>query len=198
MNKAQEQPRIGGMALKNGLVLVSERYWAAAIRELDGTIKVASGRKVRLPGSGESTPTDGGREQPGAGGPASRAAQGRVAIPLMRGLGRFGETLLVMGLVKTRLPNAQLPFESGRIAAALVGSAAATSLVKAIAPKSALVEEVGSVLASLVPAVLALKNSPVSGYHGAEHKVIGGARSRPAGGFAPPLKLRLTLPGPLG
>ena len=29
-------PRMGGIALKNGLVLVSEDYWAAAIREADG------------------------------------------------------------------------------------------------------------------------------------------------------------------
>ncbi len=41
------------MALRNGLALVSERHWAAAIREADGTISVASGKKVRIPGSGD-------------------------------------------------------------------------------------------------------------------------------------------------
>jgi uncharacterized protein YqhQ len=33
---------------------------------------------------------------------------------------------------------------------------------------------VGTALASFLPAVLALKGSAISGYHGAEHKVIGG------------------------
>ncbi len=50
----------------------------------------------------------------------------------------------------------------------------ATSAVRAVTSKSAVAEEVGTVLAAFVPAVLALKDSPISGYHGAEHKVIGG------------------------
>ena len=95
-------------------------------------------------------------------------------MPLLRGLGRFGESLLVLALVKTKLPQAELPLEGGRVAGALVGAAAATSAVKTLAPKSALVQEAGLALAAFVPAVLALKNSAISGYHGAEHKVIGG------------------------
>ncbi len=48
-------PRMGGIALKNGLVLVSDDNWAAAIREPGGAISVASGRKPRLPsGRGRS------------------------------------------------------------------------------------------------------------------------------------------------
>jgi uncharacterized protein YqhQ len=152
--------RMGGIALKNGLALVSERHWAAAIREADGTISVASGDKVRLPGSG--------------GGTSTRETAAAAGIPLLRGLGRFGESLVVLALVKMRLPNAGLPLEGGRVVAALAGSMAATSVVKAAAPKSALAEEVGTALAAFLPAVLALKNSAISGYHGAEHKVIGG------------------------
>ena len=177
--QADEELRIGGIALKNGLALVSERYWAAAIRETDGTISVASGRKVRLPGSGGGKAGEARRATGKVGGSRRTAgsalsALGAAGIPLVRGLGRFGESLLVLGLVKTRLPNAQLPLEGGRVAGALAGSMAATSAVKALAPKSALVEEVGTALAAFVPAVMSLKNTPISGYHGAEHKVIGG------------------------
>jgi len=153
--------RMGGIALKNGLVLLTERHWAAAIREKSGGIVVASGRKPRLV----------------AGGGDDAAGGGSGGVPLLRGLGRFGGSLLVLAQVKIRLPRAELPLEGGRVAAALVGSLVATSFVKAVAPKSALMQEAGAAAAAFVPAVLALKNSPISGYHGAEHKVIGGRES---------------------
>jgi uncharacterized protein YqhQ len=163
---------MGGIALKNGLILVTERHWAAAIREAGGEISVASGAKVRLPGGGEGKARD----------PEARPA----GIPVLRGLGRFGETLVVLGLVKKSLPHAQLPLEGGRVALALAASMVATQVVRAAAPKSALAEEVGVAAAGFVPAVLALKGSAVSGYHGAEHKVIGGReralRAATAGG----------------
>ena len=162
-----EASRMGGIALKNGLIVVSQRHWAAAIRDADGGISVASGNKPRLP--------LGGSRGDGTGG-----------VPLLRGLGRFGEALLVLAVVKSRLPGAELPLEGGRVAAALAGSVAATSAVKRLAPKSALVQEAGSALAAFIPAVLVLKNSPITGYHGAEHKVIGGreAALRDASGIA--------------
>lgn len=154
-----EALRIGGIALKNGLILVTERHWAAAIREASGRINVASGEKVRLPGSGESGESSG--DNPGG-------------IPVLRGLERFAETLVVLCQVKKRLPHAQLPLEGGRVALALAGSMAATQAVRKMAPKSALAEEVGMAVAGFLPAILALKGSSISGYHGAEHKVIGG------------------------
>ena len=189
-------PRMGGMALKNGLILVSERFWSVAIREADGSISVASGTKTRLPGGGGPSagagPTtgapgarggaaQGGEDTQGAAAQRGAASGGRrgaavasAGIPLLRGLGRFGETLLVLALVKSKLPNAELPFESGRVAAALGASMVGTSAVRALAPKSAVAQEVGTALAAFIPAVLSLKNSGISGYHGAEHKVIGG------------------------
>ncbi len=203
---SEEELRIGGIALRNGLALVSERHWAAAIREADGTISVASGKKVRIPGSGDGLwgprarrsgategvesprirTTDGANALgktakasldvtvPVGASPGRTVVARTVGIPLVRGLGRFGESLLVLGLVKAKLPNAELPLEGGRVAAALAGSMAATKAVRAVTAKSAVAEEVGTALAAFVPAVLALKNSSIAGYHGAEHKVIGG------------------------
>ncbi len=147
--------RLGGVALMNGLVVVSTEHWAAAIREIDGSISVASGKKPRLP--------DGG--QPGRG--------GYEGVPVVRGLVRFAESLMVLGLVKKRLPHAQLPIEGGRVAAALATSLAAGTAVRALIPRSPLAQETGTALAALIPAVLVVRNSSVAGYHGAEHKVIG-------------------------
>lgn len=162
-------PRMGGIALKNGLVLVSDDHWAAAIREPGGNISVASGRKPRLPS---------GRGRRGGAAHPARAATAQVAdyqgLPVLRGLARFGETLLVVAQVKTRVPQAELPLEGGRVAMALAGAFAATETVRAVGPKNAVAREAGVALAAFLPAVLSLKGSPISGYHGAEHKVIAG------------------------
>ena len=40
-----ERLRLGGMALRNGLLVHGPTHWAAAARRQDGTIGVASGRK---------------------------------------------------------------------------------------------------------------------------------------------------------
>jgi len=176
----EPRPRIGGIALRNGLVLVSERYWAAAIRKADGSIESASGRKIRLPGSGPTywetrqswgSGADGRQIDAAAG--AGTGAGSAAGPPVVRGLARFGESLAVLGLVKLRLPEAELPLEGRRVAAALALSLAATSAVRVAAPRSAVVQEVGAALAALVPALWALKGSPILAYHGAEHKVIG-------------------------
>lgn len=159
-------PRMGGMALRNGLLFVSERHWAAAVRDAAGVIRVASGIKPHVPsGSGRD----------GSGG-----------VPVLTGLGRLAETFLVVAKAKADLPAAKLPIDVRRLAAALAASLGATAAIKALAPKSPVVQEVGAALASFIPAVVTLKNSPVTGYHGAEHKVIG-AREAVARRMASPL-----------
>jgi hypothetical protein len=172
---------MGGIALANGLILVSERYWAASIREPGGDIVTASGRKVRVPVGGREEVKAGRRVCAGA--RASRAGTGvnwGGGVPLLRGLGRFAESLVVLAQVKMRLPAAQLPLQGGRVLAALVASFGAGEVVKAVAPKSALVQEAGGALAAFIPAVLAVKDTSISGYHGAEHKVIGGLEAASA------------------
>ncbi len=93
---------------------------------------------------------------------------------MLRGLARFAETLLVVAQVKLRMPQAELPLEGGRVAVALATAFAATSTIRSLGPKSTIVQETGAALAAFVPAVLSLRNSTISGYHGAEHKVIAG------------------------
>jgi hypothetical protein len=185
-DKNELLPRMGGIALRNGLVLVSDDNWAAGVRERDGTISVASGRKPRLPSGRGRRTADGAASTPrgaaGAGVSGAAGAAGSAAaqvadfqgLPILRGLARFGETLLVVAQVKMRMPQAELPLEGGRVAMALAAAFAATETVRAVGPKNVVAREAGVALAAFVPAVLSLKSSTISGYHGAEHKVIGG------------------------
>ena len=90
--------RLGGMALRNGLLVHGPTHWAAAVRDKQGNIQVASGRKPRVKG------VDG--------------------VPGVRGVVRLGEAFAVIPLVKRTMPAAKLPFESP----AVIGVAAAASL----------------------------------------------------------------------
>ncbi len=171
VDRREAVPRLGGIALRNGLVLVSERFWAAAVREPGGGIAVASGRKPRLPGSGAAV------------GLSPSGGAFREGVPLLRGLSRFGESLLVLALTKVRLPQAVLPLDVGQVLRALAGASAANAAVRRWAPKGALVQELGAALGTFVPALLSLKNSRITAYHGAEHKVIGGLERTLAGGL---------------
>jgi uncharacterized protein YqhQ len=82
--------RLGGMALRNGLLVHGPTHWSAAVRRKDGTIAVASGRKPRLRGPIES-------------------------VPGARGVVRLGEAMIVIPLVKRALPEAKLPWQDGRL-----------------------------------------------------------------------------------
>src|SRR3954464_2285400 len=87
--------RLGGMALRNGLLVHGPTHWAAAVRTKSGEVKVASGRKPRL----------------GAG-PIER-------IPGLRGVAKLAEAMAVLPLVKKNLPEARLPMQDARTLAAM-------------------------------------------------------------------------------
>ncbi len=136
--------RLGGMALRNGLLVHGPTHWAAAVRADDGSIRVGSGRKPRV-----------------------RAADG---VPGVRGVARLGEAFAVIPLVKRALPEAKLPFEN----AGVIGAAAAASLTGALLRRrfgGAGGEVTASVL-SLAPAMFALRGGELAAYHGVEHKAI--------------------------
>ena len=139
---------LGGMALHNGVLLQSERFWAAAVCRPDGT-HVSSGQKVQLPG----------RE----------AAQ---QLPVLRGLLRLGEALAVLPAVRRATGGPVLPQEDPRMLAATLASVAGTYFVRHRVPGSALLREVVAASISLAPALLLLRDSHLARYHGAEHKSI--------------------------
>jgi uncharacterized protein YqhQ len=139
--------RLGGMALRNGLLIHGPTHWAAAVRDRDGRIQVASSPKPEL-------------------------APGLVAkVPGLRGPLKLAEAMAVLPLARRRLPAARLPFEDWRVIAAVGATMAATGLLRRWAPSSALREGVSQVV-GVVPAAVALMDRDLAAYHGVEHKAI--------------------------
>ncbi|HEY5942251.1 MAG TPA: DUF1385 domain-containing protein [Solirubrobacterales bacterium] len=142
-----EKLRLGGMALRNGLLIHGPTHWAAAVRDRDGGIEVGSERKPEL-------------------------APGMVAkMPGLRGPLKLAEALLVLPLARRRLPAARLPFEDVRVVAAAAGTIALTSLLRKRLPTGAMREGIVQAV-GVVPALVALGDRDLAAYHGVEHKAI--------------------------
>ena len=143
---AEEKLRLGGMALANGVLVHGPAAWACAVRAPDGTLKQASAYK------------------------RFRAAQ--VEQPLLRGPARVLELFALLPEVRRRLPEARLPFERPAVLAAMAGGAFVTHVVRgsALGPTT---KELAAGIASLGPALVALRGSTLAAYHGAEHISIG-------------------------
>jgi uncharacterized protein YqhQ len=140
----EEKVRLGGMALRNGVLVHGPTSWACAVRLPDGTIKVASARKRTF----------------------------GVDAPLLRGPLRLLEALAVLPDVKRKLPEAKLPFERPGIFAAMGVSAAAVRVVRN-SPLTPAAQELAAGLLALAPALVSLRSSDLAAYHGAEHISIG-------------------------
>jgi uncharacterized protein YqhQ len=145
--KPDEKLRLGGMALRNGLLIHGPTHWAAAIRDADGGIEVASERKPEL-----------------APGLAAR-------LPGVRGPLKLLEALAVLPLVRRRLPDARLPFEDPRVLLAISSTLVATALLRKRAGASPAREGAIQALGA-VPAMVALSDRNLAAYHGVEHKAI--------------------------
>ncbi|HEY5977742.1 MAG TPA: DUF1385 domain-containing protein [Solirubrobacterales bacterium] len=144
---ADEKLRLGGMALRNGLLIHGPTHWAAAVRGKDGEIEVASERKPEL------------------------APKLAARLPGLRGPLKLAEALAVLPLVRRRMPKARLPFEDPRVIAAIAGSLAITGLIRKRLPTSALREGVVQAIGA-APALVALSDRDLAAYHGVEHKAI--------------------------
>lgn len=139
--------RVGGMALANGLLVHDRDNWAAAVRGVDGELRIASGRAPRVEGV-----------------PA-------LDLPLVRGLVRLGEAFVVLPLIRRRLPEARFALEDRRA----LSVAAASTIAIAIARRrlrSIWAQEILSSVGGLVPALVILRGSRVAVWHAVEHKCI--------------------------
>jgi uncharacterized protein YqhQ len=141
--------QIGGMALRDGVLLQSERYWAAAVRDDDGSIRVTSGGKAPLPGR------DVLRQ-----------------VPVVRGLTRLAESLAVLPAVRRSVGGPVLPQEDPRMLAATAAAAVASVALRSSRRGSPLLNELAVAGVSLAPLLLLLRDSRLARYHGAEHKSI--------------------------
>jgi uncharacterized protein YqhQ len=146
-SKDAERLRLGGMALRNGLLIHGPTHWAAAVRDRDGGIEVASERKPEL------------------------APKLVARVPGLRGPLKLAEALAVLPLARRRLPAARLPFENWQVIAAAGLTLAVTRLLRRGAPASALREGLAQAVGA-VPAAVALMDRDLAAYHGVEHKAI--------------------------
>jgi uncharacterized protein YqhQ len=139
--------RLGGMALRNGLLIHGPTHWAAAVRKADGTLEIDSERKPEL-------------------------VPGLVAkVPGLRGPIKLAEAMIVLPLVRRRMRSARLPFEDARVVGATAATLGLTALLRrntvASAAREGLVQAIGA-----VPAMVALTDRDLAAYHGVEHKAI--------------------------
>src|SRR5215210_3706646 len=102
----EDKLRLGGMALRNGLLVHGPTHWAAAVRTPGGELKVASGRKPRLGG---------------------RMAE---RIPGLRGVLKLGEAMAVIPVVKAALPEARLPMQDPGTLGAMGAAAVSGHLIR--------------------------------------------------------------------
>src|SRR4051812_2935730 len=142
----EDKLRLGGMALRNGLLVHGPTHWAAAVRTPAGEMKVASGRK------------------PDLGGKASER------IPGVRGVAKLAEAIAVIPLVRRALPEARLPMQDVRTLGAMGAAAMGGQAIRATG--RTLGREVVVAMISVAPALLALRGGDLAAYHGVEHKAI--------------------------
>src|SRR5256714_10956304 len=133
-----EKLRLGGMALRNGLLVHGPTHWAAAVRARDGEIRTASGPKPRV--------------------------RGLDAVPGARGLARLAEALAVIPVVKRALPEARLPFQDARVIGVAAGAAAVGSALRRRG-RGGLGSEAAAGALSLAPALFALRGGELASYH---------------------------------
>jgi uncharacterized protein YqhQ len=142
-----ERLRLGGMALRNGLLIHGPTHWAAAVRDRDGSIQAASEPKPRF------------------------SPDLAAKVPGLRGPLKLAEAMAVLPLVRRRMPAARLPFENGRVVVAIGATLMATTLLRRRVASSALREGVVQAI-GVLPAAVALLDRDLAAYHGVEHKAI--------------------------
>jgi uncharacterized protein YqhQ len=140
--------RLGGMALRNGLLVHGPTHWAAAVRTGDGEVKVASGRKPRLGGTALNR------------------------IPGVRGVAKLGEAMAVIPLVKKALPEARLPMQDIRTLATMGAVTVTAQAIRRPGAARTAGREAVVTLLSVAPALLALRRGDLAAWHGVEHKSI--------------------------
>jgi uncharacterized protein YqhQ len=142
-----ERLRLGGMALRNGLLIHGPTSWSIAARTPEGSIEVTSGRKPDFGGN--------------------RFAK----VPLLRGPLRMAEAFAVIPIARRALPSARLPFEDPRVLGTAAGVSALNALLRRGGRSGPAREGIAAVL-GMAPATVALTGTELAAYHGVEHKAI--------------------------
>jgi uncharacterized protein YqhQ len=139
--------RLGGMALRNGLLVHGPTSWAVAARDREGEIQVASGPKPVL------------------------APDLAAKVPLLRGPLKLAEAFLLIPTVRLSLRSVRLPFEDVRVVGTMLAASALSRALRS--ERTSAPREIAQAAIGLAPALVALSNRDLAAYHGAEHKAIG-------------------------
>jgi uncharacterized protein YqhQ len=144
----EETVRLGGMALQNGVLVHGPTSWGCAVRDDDGALHVASGRKPHL------------------------APIARQKLPILRGPIILAEAFALLPAVRRALPQARFPFEKPSVLAAILGTAVVARTLRRsrLSPGT---RELAAAGVAFLPAALALRGPELAAYHGAEHISIG-------------------------
>jgi uncharacterized protein YqhQ len=135
------------MALQNGVLVHGPTSWGCAVRDAEGTLHVASGRKPRFADA--------------------------VSTPVLRGPLKLAEAFAVLPVVRRTLPQVRFPFERPAVIGSIVASSLAARTVRRSRALTAGGRELAAATVTLVPAALALRGPDLAAYHGAEHVSIG-------------------------
>src|SRR5215510_3056143 len=136
------------MALQNGVLVHGPTSWGCAVRDDDGALHVASGKKPRL------------------------APVARHRLPVLRGPIVLADAFALLPMVRRAIPQARFPFEKPSVLAAIFGTAViARKLRKSRLSPGA--RELTAAGIAFLPAAMALRGPDLAAYHGAEHISIG-------------------------
>ncbi len=160
-SRREPQPRIriGGMAMENGVLFHSDRYWAMAVRDEKGNIRTASGRKAGL-----------------------KRSSSLKRLPLVRSLVNLAETAALLPRVHAHGGRLPLPLDSPAVLVSTIAGVAGGFVLRN--PKRRLPPLLEEALASalaVLPSLVALRRSQASRYHAAEHMSINAYEKGDAG-----------------
>ena len=136
------------MALQNGVLVHGPTSWGCAVRDDDGVLHVASGRKPHL------------------------APAARQRLPILRGPVAIAEAFALLPAVRRALPQVRFPFERPSVLGAILGTALAARMLRRSRLSSG-TRELAAAGIAFLPAALALRGPGLAEYHGAEHISIG-------------------------
>jgi len=136
------------MALQNGVLVHGPTAWGCAVRDENGDLRVASGRKPRF------------------------APALRQRLPVLRGPVALAEAFALLPTVRRAIPQARFPFERPSVLGAMLGTAVAARVLRR-SKLPAGTREIAAAGVAFLPAALALRGPNLAAYHGAEHIAIG-------------------------
>lgn len=135
------------MALQNGVLVHGPTSWGCAVRDREGTLHVASGRKPVI------------------------APHVRRRVPLLHGPLVLADAFALLPAVRRALPQARLPFERPAVLGGIVVAVLGARILRQ--PRASPARELAVAALSVLPAALALRGRDLAAYHGAEHVSIG-------------------------